>query len=78
VVGEAKSLQDMGQEVAPDIFAAELVYLRDQEWARTAKDVLWRRSKLGLHLDESQQQAVADWLEDPAAATPAPASVAAR
>ncbi|HZH07730.1 MAG TPA: glycerol-3-phosphate dehydrogenase C-terminal domain-containing protein, partial [Lautropia sp.] len=78
VVGEAKSLQDLGQEVAPDIFAAELVYLREQEWARTAKDVLWRRSKLGLHLDEFQQQAVADWLEDPAAATPAPASVAAR
>ena len=69
---------DLGAEVAPDVFAAELAYLRDGEWAQTAKDVLWRRSKLGLHLDEAQQQAVADWLAAPAAAAPAAATVAAR
>ena len=64
--------------MAPGVFAAELAYLRDQEWARTAEDVLWRRSKLGLHLDPAQRQAVADWLQGPAAAPPLAAVAAAR
>ncbi|MEO6271196.1 MAG: glycerol-3-phosphate dehydrogenase C-terminal domain-containing protein, partial [Lautropia sp.] len=62
VIGSAASLQDLGEEVAPGLYAAELTYLCDHEWARTADDVLWRRSKLGLHFDETQRQAVADWL----------------
>jgi len=32
------------------LFAREIEYLRAEEWARTAEDILWRRSKLGLHL----------------------------
>ena len=63
IVGGATSLADLGAEVAPGVFAAELAYLRDHEWAQTADDVLWRRSKLGLHLDQAQRRAVADWLE---------------
>jgi hypothetical protein len=35
--------------VAPGLYEAELRYLCDQEWARSADDVLWRRTKLGLH-----------------------------
>jgi glycerol-3-phosphate dehydrogenase len=77
LVGTATSLADLGPEVAPDVFAAELAYLRDREWAQTAKDVLWRRSKLGLHLDEAQQQAVAAWLAAPTAAAPPAATVTA-
>ena len=66
VIGAANSLQDLGAEVAPRVYAAELAYLRDHEWAHSADDVLWRRSKLGLHLDEAQRQAVADWFRAPA------------
>jgi len=51
----------LGPEVAPGLHEAELRYLHDYEWARTANDVLWRRSKLGLHLDETGLAAVADW-----------------
>jgi len=40
----------LGDEVIPGVFEAELRYLREREWARTLDDVLWRRSKLGLHL----------------------------
>ena len=40
---------------------AELNYLRAHEWARSADDVLWRRSKLGLHLTPAQRATVADW-----------------
>ncbi|WP_322102703.1 glycerol-3-phosphate dehydrogenase [Paraburkholderia sp. J41] len=50
VVGAARSLDDLGAEVAPGIYEAELRYLREAEWATCAEDVLWRRSKLGLHV----------------------------
>jgi len=51
----------LGEAVVPGLHEAELHYLHAHEWARTADDVLWRRSKLGLHLDATQRAAVADW-----------------
>ncbi len=54
--------RDLGAEVAPGLFEAELNYLRNEEWATTAEDVLWRRSKLGLHYTEAQRRSVADWM----------------
>jgi glycerol-3-phosphate dehydrogenase len=50
VIGAARSLEDMGPELAPGLFERELFYLSETEWAQCADDVLWRRSKLGLHL----------------------------
>lgn len=41
------------------VFEAELQHMRDHEWAVTAEDVLWRRTKLGLHLSREAQQNVA-------------------
>ena len=41
------------------VFEAELQHMRDVEWARTAEDALWRRSKLGLHLDDEAKARVA-------------------
>ncbi len=52
---------DLGAEVAPGLHEAELRYLRDHEWACCADDVLWRRSKLGLHFTAAERAAVADW-----------------
>ena len=51
----------LGAQVAPGLYEAELNYLHDHEWARSAADVLWRRSKLGLHLNAAQRAAVEDW-----------------
>jgi glycerol-3-phosphate dehydrogenase len=51
----------LGAEVAPGLFEAELQMLHDHEWARAADDVLWRRSKLGLHYSAAQREAVARW-----------------
>ena len=51
----------LGAEVAPGLFEAELHYLYQHEWARSAHDVLWRRTKLGLHLDPGQREQVAAW-----------------
>ena len=60
-LGTARSPADLGLEIAPGLHERELEYLRASEWACTAEDVLWRRSKLGLHLPPDAAQAVADW-----------------
>ncbi|MGA8008294.1 MAG: glycerol-3-phosphate dehydrogenase, partial [Thiomonas sp.] len=57
----AAKLSDLGTEVLPHLFEAELHYLRRVEWAQGADDVLWRRSKLGLHTSAKEQQALRDW-----------------
>jgi glycerol-3-phosphate dehydrogenase len=49
----ATSLADLGEMFGADLTAAELRYLAHHEWARTAADVVWRRSKLGLRLSQS-------------------------
>jgi glycerol-3-phosphate dehydrogenase len=69
---------DPGAEVAPGLFEAELRYLHRHEWARSADDVLWRRSKLGLHYDESQRRRVQAWCEAHWAAAPWPAGAEGR
>jgi glycerol-3-phosphate dehydrogenase len=51
----------LGAAVVPGLHEAELAYLHEHEWAKTADDVLWRRSKLGLHLTQAQRETVADW-----------------
>jgi glycerol-3-phosphate dehydrogenase len=55
------------------VFEAELDYFRTREWASASADVLWRRTKLGLHLDAAAQAEVARWFgETPAAITEIP------
>jgi len=50
ILGDARSLEDLGEDFGAGLRAAELDYLATEEWARSADDVLWRRSKLGLHV----------------------------
>jgi len=45
---EAKSMDELGPRFAGDLTGAEVRYLVESEWAQSADDVLWRRSKLGL------------------------------
>jgi glycerol-3-phosphate dehydrogenase len=52
-----------GAEVAPGLFENELAHQHEAEWARCADDVLWRRSKLGLHYTPAQRAAVAAWCD---------------
>ncbi len=54
----------MGAEIAPDLYECELEYLYRHEWALTAEDVLWRRTKLGLRYDSSTAGRVERWLHD--------------
>ncbi len=49
LLGAAASLDDLGADLGAGLTERELAYLVEAEWARTAEDILWRRSKLGLH-----------------------------
>ncbi|HEX8380702.1 MAG TPA: glycerol-3-phosphate dehydrogenase [Allosphingosinicella sp.] len=62
MIGDAGCLGDLGRHFGAGLYEAELAWLRDREFARTAEDVLWRRTKLGLAMDEEQVRAVADWI----------------
>lgn len=59
-----RSKKDLGQDFGAGFFERELRYLITHEWARTPEDVLWRRTKLGLHLSESQREAVSSWMKE--------------
>jgi len=59
---EAKSWADLGRNFGVGLSEAEIDYLRRVEWATCAEDVLWRRSKLGLHMSETQRAAVAEFM----------------
>ena len=55
VLGPAKTLDDLGQRFGADLTAAEVRYLMTTEWAQSADDILWRRSKLGLRFSDAQR-----------------------
>jgi glycerol-3-phosphate dehydrogenase len=52
-LGDAQSLADLGQNFGAGLFRAEVDYLVEREWALTAEDILWRRTKLGLRCPPS-------------------------
>ncbi|WP_294991687.1 glycerol-3-phosphate dehydrogenase [uncultured Stenotrophomonas sp.] len=56
---------DLGEAFGAGLHAREVTFLRDHEWARSAEDVLWRRSKLGLQLDQAQIARLRAWMEHP-------------
>jgi glycerol-3-phosphate dehydrogenase len=55
-------LNDLGRQLAPGLYEAEAHYLRTVEWARSADDILWRRTKLGLHCNVQHIAQVDAWL----------------
>ncbi len=62
VLGTAKSSADLGQSFGATLTAAEVKYLMANEWALSAEDVVWRRSKLGLRLSAEQIAVIDDWI----------------
>ncbi|AIR87853.1 glycerol-3-phosphate dehydrogenase [Pseudomonas cremoricolorata] len=57
---------DLGQAFGAGLFGREVDYLRANEWALEAGDILWRRTKLGLALNQSEQQVLANYLAETA------------
>lgn len=58
----AEGWQALGKSFGAGLTAAEVDFLRAEEWASTAEDVLWRRTKLGLRLSAAEQKELADYL----------------
>ena len=58
----ARELADLGRHFGAGLYEAEVRYLVETEFARTAEDIVWRRTKLGLEMSEAEQGALAEWL----------------
>ncbi len=54
----------MGEQVLQGLYACEIRYLCMKEFARSAHDILWRRTKLGLHLPSNAIDILDTWLVD--------------
>jgi glycerol-3-phosphate dehydrogenase len=64
IVAGATSLDSLGRHFGGNLYEAEVSYLVNHEWAQTAEDILWRRTKHRLHLTDDEQAAFAAWFED--------------
>ncbi|RWQ40179.1 MAG: glycerol-3-phosphate dehydrogenase [Mesorhizobium sp.] len=62
LLGLARSNADLGRNFGADLYEAEVRYLVQNEWAITAEDVLWRRTKRGLHLGREQAAALDEFM----------------
>jgi glycerol-3-phosphate dehydrogenase len=64
ILGDAKSLDDLGPQLGADLTDAEVRYLMAHEWAQTEDDVLWRRSKLGLRVTREERARLGTFMAD--------------
>ena len=62
LLGQAKAARDLGEDFGATLTEAEVLWLMQNEYARTAEDILWRRSKLGLRLDAAAVQRLETWM----------------
>jgi len=63
ILGRSLCVEDLGEYFGAGLYEAELRYLVCNEFAATAEDVLWRRSKLGLHISPAARARVEHWFE---------------
>jgi glycerol-3-phosphate dehydrogenase len=62
ILGTARSMADLGRPFGATLTEAEVRYLIEHEWARTADDIVWRRSKLGLRLSPAEIAGLDEWV----------------
>jgi glycerol-3-phosphate dehydrogenase len=62
MIGDPDGLAHLGRHFGAGLYEAELRWLRDREFARSADDVLWRRTKLGLAMSATERDAVEAWM----------------
>jgi glycerol-3-phosphate dehydrogenase len=61
VLREAQTMAELGRDFGGGLTQREVEYLAVHEWACEADDVLWRRTKCGLHMDQVQREAFGEW-----------------
>ncbi|RJF90591.1 glycerol-3-phosphate dehydrogenase [Sphingomonas cavernae] len=64
ILDGARSLEDCGRHFGQGLTEREVRYLVEREWCRSADDLLWRRSKLGLHIAAAEAQALSEYLDE--------------
>lgn len=64
VLAGATSPGDLGVDFGHGLYEAEVRYLAANEWAKTADDILWRRTKLGILFSDSEGQRLGNWMRD--------------
>jgi glycerol-3-phosphate dehydrogenase len=62
LLGSAKTIGDLGRSFGATLTETEVRYLMTSEWALTAEDIVWRRSKLGLRLSADEVAAIDEWI----------------
>ena len=62
VLEGAQHLGELGRYFGAGLTEREVSYLRENEWAATAEDVLWRRTKCGLHMTEAERREVEEFM----------------
>ncbi|MEF3047893.1 glycerol-3-phosphate dehydrogenase [Pseudotabrizicola sp. L79] len=71
VLGNARSMADLGRDFGATLTEAEVAWLMNKEWARHAADIVWRRTKLGLRLTADQIAALETFMTENRAVSPA-------
>jgi glycerol-3-phosphate dehydrogenase len=66
ILGDAKSADDLGADLGAGLTAREVDWLVSHEWAQTAEDILWRRTKLGLVATAADVAKLTRYLEEKA------------
>lgn len=61
LLGTARTIADLGQDFGGGLYRLEVDYLAQNEWAGTAEDILWRRTKTGLAMTPAERAAFATW-----------------
>lgn len=64
ILGNAKTVEELGIHFGAHLYEAEVAYMIENEWAMTAEDILWRRSKLGLKMKPEEVEKLGKWLEN--------------
>ena len=62
LIDKAGGVDDLGDHLGDDLYEAEVTYLMREEWALTDQDILWRRSKLGLHVSAETAARLRAWI----------------
>ena len=70
ILSKAASLANLGDDFGHGLYAAEVDYLIEQEWAQSADDILWRRSKLGLRFAPPETQKLEIYIRNKIRSTP--------
>jgi len=64
ILENARNWEDLGKQFGAGLTEAEVKYLQRNEWALTAEDILWRRTKLGLRFSHEEENGLSEWLRD--------------